>query len=80
MPNRALTGVYQNMPLAVVAFVFRCSAEASEPAQADETRAVRWLTRDEVTDSMDEAYAMRLLDALDLSRTDVRAHDGVLLI
>ncbi len=75
-----LSGVYQNMQRDIIAFVFRCSPDAIEPNDSDETRSLRWLTPEEVAKCMDEAYAVRLLDALDSSETHVRSHDGASLI
>jgi 8-oxo-dGTP pyrophosphatase MutT (NUDIX family) len=71
-----LTGVYKNMTLLIIAMVFRCEAIDGDLTTGDETRALRWATRDEVADLVDEAYAIRVLDAL----AAVRAHDGVKLI
>ncbi|MCD0485342.1 NUDIX hydrolase [Streptacidiphilus sp. ASG 303] len=76
-----LTGVYKNMTRLIVAMVFRCEAVEGSLTTGDETHALRWATRDEVTDLCDEAYAIRVLDALDApSPPAVRAHDGVRLI
>jgi ADP-ribose pyrophosphatase YjhB (NUDIX family) len=76
-----LTGVYKNMTGLIVSLVFRCEAIDGAPSTSDETRALRWVTRDEVADLADEAYAIRVLDALDgASPPAVRAHDGVRLI
>jgi 8-oxo-dGTP pyrophosphatase MutT (NUDIX family) len=76
-----LTGVYKNMTGLIVSLVFRCEAIDGAPSTSDETRALRWATRDEVSDLADEAYAIRVLDALDgASPPAVRAHDGVRLI
>ena len=82
-----LTGVYQNMTGLVVALVFRCHAVAGELTTGAETSELRWATRREVTALADEAYAVRVTDALgalDARETagppSVRAHDGVLLL
>ncbi|MBF9073171.1 NUDIX hydrolase [Streptacidiphilus fuscans] len=76
-----LTGVYKNMTGLIVSLVFRCEAIDGDLTTGDETRALRWATRDEVTDLADEAYAIRVLDAMDAaSPPAVRAHDGVKLI
>ncbi|MFC1439205.1 NUDIX hydrolase [Streptacidiphilus sp. N1-10] len=76
-----LTGVYKNMTRLIIAMVFRCEAIDGDLTTGDETRALRWATRDEVADLVDEAYAIRVLDALDaVSPPAVRAHDGVKLI
>ncbi|MFF2641097.1 NUDIX hydrolase [Streptomyces niveus] len=76
-----LTGVYKNMTGLIVSLVFRCQAIEGQPTTGDETKAVRWVTRDEAAELADEAYAIRVLDALDaVSPAAVRAHDGVKLI
>jgi 8-oxo-dGTP diphosphatase len=77
----ALTGVYKNMTGLIVSLVFRCEATSGAPTTGDETYALRWATREEVTELADEAYAIRVLDALDAtSPPAVRAHDGVKLV
>ncbi|GAA1265305.1 NUDIX hydrolase [Streptomyces javensis] len=76
-----LTGVYKNMTGLIVSMVFRCEAIDGTPTTGAETRALRWATRDDITELADEAYAIRVLDALDnTSPPAVRAHDGVRLI
>ncbi|MFD5387439.1 MULTISPECIES: NUDIX hydrolase [Streptomyces] len=76
-----LTGVYKNMTGLIVSMVFRCEALDGTPTTGAETRALRWATREEVTELADEAYAIRVLDALDnTSPPAIRAHDGVRLI
>ncbi|ATL83960.1 NUDIX domain-containing protein [Streptomyces malaysiensis subsp. malaysiensis] len=76
-----LTGVYKNMTGLIVSMVFRCEAIDGTPTTGAETRALRWATRGEITELADEAYAIRVLDALDnTSPPAVRAHDGVRLI
>ncbi|MFD7506043.1 NUDIX hydrolase [Streptomyces sp. NPDC059850] len=76
-----LTGIYKNMTGLIVSMVFRCEAIDGTPTTGAETRALRWATRDEITELADEAYAIRVLDAIDnASPPAVRAHDGVRLI
>lgn len=76
-----LTGVYKNMNGLIVSLVFRCRAADGTPTTGDETCAVRWATRQQVAELADEAYAIRVLDALDAAPPPaVRAHDGVHLI
>ncbi|MFI0724009.1 NUDIX hydrolase [Streptomyces sp. NPDC021224] len=76
-----LTGVYKNMSGLIVSLVFRCEAIDGDVSTGPETSAVRWATREEVSDLADEAYAVRVLDALDtVSPPVVRAHDGVKLV
>ncbi|MBX6389793.1 MAG: NUDIX hydrolase [Frankia sp.] len=76
----ALTGVYKNMPLGVVALVFRCHIVGGTPSTGDETAAIRWMTPTEVEQHMDQAYAVRLLDALHDGPPAIRSHDGRALI
>ena len=74
-PTR-LTGVYKNLARGIVALVFRCDVVGGEAGVSDEVREIRWLTPGEVRESMAEAYAVRLLDALDDGPPAVRLHDG----
>ncbi|HEY8524240.1 MAG TPA: NUDIX domain-containing protein [Acidimicrobiales bacterium] len=79
----ALTGVYQNLPLQVVALVFRCRATGGELTVNDEVTAFRWLTADEVRPLLTEAFAVRVTDALSRAGDAgpaVRPHDGTRLI
>jgi 8-oxo-dGTP diphosphatase len=74
----ALTGVYKNMTRVIVALVFRCKITGGDLAANDEVSAFRWATADEVTGLADEAYAVRVLDALGADHPAVvRHHDGV---
>ncbi len=75
-----LTGVYKNMKRGVVALVFRCRPVGGEVRTSDESVDVRWSTREEVERHMVEAYAVRVLDALDGVVPQVRAHDGCRLL
>lgn len=76
-----LTGVYKNMSGLIISLVFRCEAVDGAPTTGEETYALRWATREEVSELADEAYAIRVLDALDAtSPPAVRAHDGVKLV
>jgi 8-oxo-dGTP diphosphatase len=77
----ALTGVYKNMSRGIVALVFHCEIIGGEARATTEVREVAWLTPDELTDHMSDAYTVRLLDALrrDAPPT-VRAHDGTSLV
>jgi 8-oxo-dGTP diphosphatase len=76
----ALTGVYKNMRRGIVALVFRSRIVAGEPRATNEVVEVAWLTPDEVRERMDEAYATRLLDALNPGPAAIRAHDGLSLL
>ncbi|MGI5259579.1 NUDIX hydrolase [Streptomyces angustmyceticus] len=71
-----LTGVYKNMKRGVVALVFRCRPVGGTEQTSDESADVRWFTREEVENHMVEAYAVRVLDALNAEGPQVRAHDG----
>ncbi|MEV6724891.1 NUDIX domain-containing protein [Streptomyces xanthochromogenes] len=71
-----LTGVYKNMTRGVVALVFLCRPVGGEERTSSESVEVQWFTRREIEDHMTEAYAVRVLDALDLELPPVRTHDG----
>ncbi|MEU3351560.1 NUDIX domain-containing protein [Streptomyces sp. NPDC037389] len=71
-----LTGVYKNMARGIVALVFRCRPIGGSERTSDESAAVSWLTPEQVTATMTEAYAIRLLDALSDDAPHVRVHDG----
>ncbi|WP_433412890.1 NUDIX hydrolase [Microtetraspora malaysiensis] len=78
---QAMTGVYKNMTRGIIALVFRCEAVGGQLSVNDEACAFRWATADEVRDLAAEAYAVRVLDAIQpLSSPAVRAHDGVRII
>lgn len=72
----ALTGIYKNMPRGIVALVFRCRQLDGEPHETREALDVRWMTSEEVRMEMDEAYAVRMADALREGPPAVRSHDG----
>lgn len=76
----ALTGIYKNMRRGIIALVFRCRIVGGEPGATTEAREVAWLTPAEVQERMDEAYATRLLDALQPGPAAIRAHDGLSLL
>ena len=71
-----LTGVYKNMARGVVALVFRCHATDGEPSTSAEAQELRWLDTNEVPELMDEAYAVRILDAVRSGPPAIRSHDG----
>ena len=71
-----LTGVYKNMPLGVVALVFRCRPLGPAAENTDEAEDVAWLTVDEIAAIMPEAFAVRVTDAL-ADDPQARAHNGV---
>jgi ADP-ribose pyrophosphatase YjhB (NUDIX family) len=74
-----LSGVYKNLARGIVALVFRCSPGAGQLQRTEETRDVRWMTREDVREHMDPAFAVRVLDAFEPG-TQIRAHDGVQLV
>lgn len=77
----ALTGVYKNMVLGVVALVFRCRALGGRLTENDEVAAFTWAARSELSDLMTEAFAVRVSDAMAGSVAPaVRAHDGTYLL
>ena len=76
----ALSGVYKNMSRGIIALVFRCSVADGEPHPTNEVAEVAWLSPDQVRELMDEAYATRLLDALQPGPAAIRAHDGLSLL
>jgi ADP-ribose pyrophosphatase YjhB (NUDIX family) len=77
----ALTGVYKNMTRAIIALVFRCKITGGALATNDEASGFHWATGSEVPSLMDEAYAIRVLDALrEAAAPSVRPHDGVRLL
>jgi ADP-ribose pyrophosphatase YjhB (NUDIX family) len=77
----ALSGVYKNMTRAIVNLVFRCKITGGALAANDEASGFRWAADSEVPGLMDEAYAIRVLDALrDATAVAVRPHDGVHLL
>jgi 8-oxo-dGTP diphosphatase len=73
-----LTGVYKNMKLGVVALVFLARPISGTPGPTDESVAVEWWHPDRVAAEMSEAFAVRILDALndDPAPPSIRAHDG----
>ena len=77
----ALTGVYKNMARGIIALVFRCKITGGDLATSDEAAAFRWAADTEIAELADEAYAVRVLDALhDEHPPAIRQHDGVHLL
>lgn len=72
-----LTGVYKNVVRRVVVLVYRCRPVSGEAGPTEESRAVGWLTPDEVRRRLLPAYGVRILDALADAPAASRAHDGV---
>ena len=76
-----LTGVYKNIPLGVVALVFRARHVEGAPQVTDESTAVEWWAPEQVIEGMTEAFAVRITDALDEGgHPAVRHHDGTNLV
>jgi ADP-ribose pyrophosphatase YjhB (NUDIX family) len=76
-----LTGVYKNMSRPIVALVFRCKPTGGQLTLNDEVTAFRWVTVSEVAEAADEAFAVRVTDALaDSPSPAVRQHDGTHLL
>ena len=68
------------MKRGIVALVFRCSP-LDEPSRVTEEAAeVRWMSLDEVRDSMAPAYAVRVTDAFDATLPHTRSRDGLNLL
>lgn len=76
----ALTGVYKNMVRGIVALVFRCRTVDEPLTSTAEAREIRWFAPEQLSAHMDEAYAVRMLDALQPGPPSVRAHDGTALL
>jgi 8-oxo-dGTP diphosphatase len=73
----ALTGVYKNMTRGIVALVFRCKVVSGHLTTNDEVSGFQWATPEEIKAMADEAFAVRVLDALtEQSAPAVRNHDG----
>jgi 8-oxo-dGTP diphosphatase len=74
----ALTGVYKNMARGIIALVFRCDIVGGHLTTNDEVSGFQWATPEEIKAMADEAFAVRVLDALaDQPTPAVRQHDGV---
>jgi 8-oxo-dGTP diphosphatase len=76
----ALTGVYKNMVRGIVALVFRCRTVDEPLASTPEAKEIRWFAPEELVAHMDEAYAVRMLDAFNPGPPSIRAHDGTALL
>lgn len=74
-----LSGVYKNLSRGIVALVFRCHAVAGSPMPTEESLVVAWFDQADALSRMDQAYAIRVMDAFKDAAV-VRAHDGVRLI
>ena len=67
-PER-LTGVYKNMTRGIIALVFRCRITGGTLTTGSESAAFRWADSAEVRSLSNQAYAIRVLDALSGSST-----------
>ncbi|HSV67830.1 MAG TPA: NUDIX domain-containing protein [Mycobacteriales bacterium] len=77
----SLTGVYTNMRPGIVALVFRCRVIGGSLQPTDEASDFIWARGDQLGELVDEAYAVRVRDALtDPLRPFLREHDGVRLL
>ncbi|MGW8439217.1 NUDIX hydrolase [Nocardiopsis sp. NPDC055879] len=74
-----LTGVYKNMTRGIVALVFRCKPTGGTESETYESAAVKWMTHKQISKLMHEAFAVRLLDALEGNHPYTRSHDGIYL-
>lgn len=75
-----LVGIYKNMVRGVVSLVFRCRPVGGEARETAEAADVAWLSPGEVRERMEDAFAVRLLDALSDGGPYVRVHDGAHLL
>lgn len=77
----ALTGVYKNMKIGVVALFFRCRQVGGTETLSEETTEIRWIIPSEVEKLMAPTMAIRLRDAISYDGQPlIRAHDGVALV
>lgn len=77
----ALTGVYKNMRVGVVALVFRCRVLSGELTANEEVSEFCWAPREELGALMTETYRVRVADALEQGPIPpIRAHDGRILL
>lgn len=71
-----LTGVYKNMNRGIVALVFRCRTQAGHLTRNPEVAEFQWMGPEDVRRYLDEAYGVRVFDALECGTAAARAHDG----
>jgi 8-oxo-dGTP diphosphatase len=78
----ALTGVYKNVRLGVVALVFRAVVTGGVAGPTEESADVAWWAVDEIQQRMAEVFAIRVTDAVPapVGAPAVRMHDGVVLL
>ena len=70
-----LSGVYKNLRHGIVALVFRCTPISDRARESVESACVAWVDLSDVTELMEEAYAIRVTDAL-TSKCFTRSHNG----
>jgi 8-oxo-dGTP diphosphatase len=75
-----LTGVYKNMRLGVVSLAFRCEVVGGERHTSSESTRVEWVSPSDAVETMPEARAVRVTDALRDDGPFVRIHNGIRLI
>jgi 8-oxo-dGTP diphosphatase len=76
-----LTGVYKNICISVVALVFKCTPLNTNPyTQSYEADTVQWVKLAQISNLMDPAFAIRVMDAFSDRTPPTRLHDGVHLI
>jgi ADP-ribose pyrophosphatase YjhB (NUDIX family) len=75
-----MTGVYKNLSRGIVALVFRAHVTGGHRSLSEETSHVEWWDPEQILANMDEAYAIRVSDALTGRGTAVRVHNGVTVI
>ncbi|RSN64210.1 MULTISPECIES: NUDIX hydrolase [Actinomadura] len=76
-----LTGVYKNIVRSIVALVFRCTVDGGVLTPSEESKAFYWATVEEVRTLANEAFAVRVVDAMAHHATvPIRHHDGVRII
>lgn len=77
----ALTGVYKNMKIGVVALVYRCRPVGGEATPSEESSDVAWLPLMQATEMLSPAFAVRVTDAMEPGSVPAsRAHDGLNLL
>lgn len=75
-----LTGAYKNLPLGIVALVYRCHPTGGAPTTSTETDEVAWLPLNEALSRMQPVFAIRFEDAVRAGAVASRSHDGARLL
>jgi 8-oxo-dGTP diphosphatase len=69
------------MPRNIIALVFRCKITGGHLTPNDEATAFHWADEADIRQLTSEAYAVRLLDALNEGAAPaIRQHDGTELL